>query len=326
MQKLFLAAVCAISVVFVSRAANSEPYPSRPITMIVPFGPGGPTDTIARIIAARMTTSLGQPVIIKNVAGAAGLIGVAEVAQAVPDGYTLSIGHWSTHAVNSLINPRLKGILNKLQPIATLTDNPYLILSKRTVPATDLKGLIAWLKEKGGEALSPTNGPGSAGYLIGTLFKDATHTRFQLVPYGSGIGASKEDLIAGRIDLMFDQVVTSLPLISAGLAKGYAVTAKARVTIAPDIPTVDQAGLPGFYISAWHGLWVPKGTPQAIIAKIHTAIVTALADSEVHDKLIKLGQEIPPRAEQTPDALATRQHAEIDKWRPILEASQLQAH
>jgi tripartite-type tricarboxylate transporter receptor subunit TctC len=194
------------------------------------------------------------------------------------------------------------------------------------VPASDLKGLIEWLRARGGNALSSTNGPGSAGYLIGTQFMRATGTTFQLVPYSGGSGASSVDLISGHTDLMFEQVAITLPLVRSGMAKGYAVTAKTRMAIAPDIPTVDEAGLPGFYVSAWHGLWVPKGTPQAIVSKINAAVVDALAEPNIRDRLVKLGQEIPPRAEQTPEALAARQRAEIEIWKPIINAAQLQSH
>jgi tripartite-type tricarboxylate transporter receptor subunit TctC len=325
MKRVFIALACALSVAAGS-AAQCETYPSRPITMIVPFGAGGPTDVIARVLAEGMQNALGQPVVVKNVGGAAGVIGVKDAAGAAPDGYTLSIGHWGTHAVNALVYPELAEALRRLQPIALLTTNPYLILSKKGVPATDLKGLIAWLKAEGDNALSATNGPGSAGYLIGTRFKEATGTTFRFVPYSGGIGASKKDLIAGHIDLMFDQVATSVSLVRGGLAKGYAVTSKTRIAIAPEIPTVDEAGLPGFYLSAWHGLWVPKGTAPATVAKINTAVVNVLADPRVRDKLQKLGQEIPPRAEETPEGLAARQHAEIETWRPIIKAAQAASH
>lgn len=309
-----------------TRLACALDYPSHPITMIVPFGPGGPTDTIARVIAEGMQNALGQPVIIKDVAGAAGVIGVRDVAGAEPDGYTLSIGHWVTHAVNALLYPDAESALPRLQPIALLANNPYLIMSRTGVPATDLRSLIAWLKAQGDQALSPTNGLGSAAYLIGTRFKEATGTAFRFIPYSAGVGASKKDLIAGRLDLMFDQAATSVSLVRSGLAKGYAVTSKKRIAIAPEIPTVDDAGLPGFYVSAWHGLWVPKGTPPAVVAALNTAVVKTLADPAIRDKLAKLGQEIPSPEEQTPEALAAQQRAEIERWQPIIKAAQPASH
>lgn len=325
MRTPIFALACALTIAAGS-SARCETYPSRPITMIVPFGAGGPTDAIARVVADGMQDALGQPVIIKNVGGAAGVIGVKDAAGAAPDGYTLSIGHWGTHAVNSLIYPELADALTRLQPVALLATNPYLILSSNNVPATDLTGLIGWLKSRGDNALSSTNGPGSAGYLIGMRFKAVTGTAFRFIPYGGGIGASKKDLIAGHIDLMFDQAATSVSLVHSGLAKGYAVTSKRRMAIARDIPTVDEAGLRGFYLSAWHGIWVPKGTAPAIIAKINAAVVKALAEPRIREKLENLGQEIPPRAEQTPEGLATRQRAEIETWRHIVTAAQPQSH
>ncbi len=324
MRKTIVAAACAFTMAV--GAASAQTYPSRPITLIVPFGAGGPTDTIARILADRMKVSLGQPIVVENVGGAAGSIGVGRAAAAAPDGYTLSIGHWGTHAVNSLIYKLHYDLLRDLQPIALVASNPYLILSTDAVPAHDLKGLIAWLKSDKTKATSATNGVGSAGYLIGSQFKKATGTSFQFVAYRAGVGGSMADLIGGHIDLMFDQIASSLPQVRAGGIRAYAVTAKTRLAVAPDIPTVDEAGLPGFYMSAWHGLWVPKGTPKAIVAKLNAAVVDALADPAVRQRLTSLGQQIPPRDRQTPEALAAQQRAEIAKWKPIIKANEPALH
>jgi tripartite-type tricarboxylate transporter receptor subunit TctC len=324
MKKLIAAAACAVAMA--AGAASAETYPSRPITLIVPFGAGGPTDTIARIIAERMGASLGQPVIVKNISGAAGSIGVERAVHSAPDGYTLSIGHYGTHAVNSLIYPLKYDVIKDFEPIALLASNPYLIVSKNAVPAVNLKGLIAWLKANPDKALVATNGPGSAGDLIGRHFRTVTGTSFQLVPYGGGSGASIQDLLAGRIDLKFEQAAFTLPLVRSGQVRAYAVTAKNRLAAAPEIPTVDEAGLPGFYISAWHGLWVPKGTPKAIVAKINAAVVEALADPTVVRRLVNLGQQIPARDQQTPEVLAAQQRAEIAKWKPIIKSEVSASH
>lgn len=324
-QFLRLAAAAA-ALPAVSRVAMAETWPKRSITMIVPFGAGGPTDTIARIIAERLGRALGGTVVVANVGGAAGSIGVEKVAQAAPDGYTLSIGHWGTHAVNSLLYPLKYDVLHDLVPISLLASNAYLILSTTALPATDLKGLVAWLKLNGRTATVASGGTGSAGYLIGMRFTQATGARFEFVPYRGGSGDAMKDLVAGQIDLMFDQAATALPQVRAGSIRAYAVTAASRLALAPDVPTADEAGLPGFHMAAWHGLWAPKGTPSGILAKLHAAVVSTLADSAVRERLTSIGQEIPPPARQTPEALAAQQKAEIEQWRPILKAAAAPAH
>ncbi len=307
----------------VSRAALAGAYPERPITMIVPFGAGGPTDTIARVIAEHLGPALGGTVVVTNIGGAAGSIGVEKVTHSAADGYTIGIGHWGTHAVNSLLYPLKYDVLHDLLPIALVASDPYLILSKNAVPARDLAGLVAWLKLNVTTATAASNGVGSAGYLIGTRFQLATDTRFTFVPYRGGAGDAMKDLVAGHIDLMFDQAAAALAQVRAGSIRAYAVTSPARLELAPDIPTVDEAGLPKFHLDAWHGLWAPKGTPPEIIAKLHAAIITTLANPAVRARLMAIGQDIPPRAQQTPDALAARQKAEIERWRGILEGAGL---
>jgi tripartite-type tricarboxylate transporter receptor subunit TctC len=323
MGKLVFAAACALIAGTVN--ANAQGFPSRPITMIVPFAAGGPTDIIARIIAERMRMSLGQPIIVESVTGAAGSIGVGRAARGAPDGYTLSIGHYGTHAVNSLIYSLQYDVVNDFEPIALLPSNPYIIGSRNGVPATDLKGLIAWLKANPDKAAGATGGLGSPGHLIWLKFQNETGTRFQLLPYRGGSGPSTQDLLAGHIDLKVEQAAQTLPLVQSGQIRAYAVTAETRLAAAPDIPTVDEAGLPGFYISAWHGLWVPKGTPTDVIAKLNAAVVDALADPAVRKRLAELGQEIPPREQQTAEALAAHHKAEIEKWWPLIKAANIKA-
>ena len=318
-QVLQLAASAAALPVM-SRIARAQTYPSRPITMIVPYPAGGPTDTIARLLGERMRASLGQPIIIENVAGAGGNIGVGRVARAAGDGYTLSIGHWGSHVVNGAIYTLPYDLLTDLEPVALLSDGPQLIVAARSVPAKDIKELIAWLKANPGKAMVGTTGVGGASHLAGILFQNTTGTNIQIVPY-RGAAPRMQDMLSGQIHLAFDQAASSLPQVRGGNLQAYAVTSKTRLAVAPDIPTVDEAGLPGFYISVWHGLWSSKGTPKDVVRMLNAAIMDALDDPTVRQRLTELGQELPARGQQTPEALRTYQKAEIDKWWPIIRAA-----
>jgi tripartite-type tricarboxylate transporter receptor subunit TctC len=323
-RKFLHLAAGAAALPAVSRIARAQAYPTRPISMIVPFVPGGATDVIARMLAERMRASLGQPVIIENVSGATGSIGVGRAARAAPDGYTLSIGHWSTHVVNGAIYPLQYDLLNDFEPISLISSNLHMIIARKTLPATSLKELIAWLKANPDKASAGTTGAGSPQHIGGVLFKNVTGTRFQFIPYRGGAPAM-QDLVAGQIDFMIDDPTNALPQLRSGAIKAYAVAAKRRLVQAPDIPTVDEAGLPDFYYSRWHALWAPKGTPKDIIAKLNVAVVDALADSTMRARLADLAQEIYRREQQTPEALAAFQKAEIEKWWPIIKAAGIKA-
>jgi tripartite-type tricarboxylate transporter receptor subunit TctC len=312
-----LSAIVFATLVGVASAA-AQTYPSRPITMVAPYAAGGPTDTIARIMAERMRVPLGQTILVENTTGAAGTIGVARVARAVPDGYTIGIGHWGTHVVNPAIYTLQYDTLKDFEPVAMIATNPQFIVAKKALPAKDLKELIAWLKANGSTATQGTAGHGSGSHLSGVYFQNITDTQFQFVPY-RGAGPAMQDLVAGHVDLMIDQAANSLPQVRAGTIRAFAVTDKSRVAAAPDIPTVDEAGVPGLHISIWHALWMPKGTPKDIIAKLNAAVVETLADDSVRKKLAELGQEIPPRDMQTPEALFAYHKAEIEKWWPIVK-------
>ena len=306
----------------VSRMARAQTYPSRPITMIVPYPAGGPTDTIARLIGERMRASLGQPVIIENVAGAGGNIGVGRVARAAGDGYTLGIGHWGSHVVNGAIYTLPYDLLTDLEPVALISDGPQLIVAAKSVPAKNIEELIAWLKANPGKAMLGTTGVGGASHLAGILFQNTTGTNIQIVPY-RGAAPRMQDMLSGQIHLAFDQAASSLPQVQGGNLQAYAVTSKTRLAVAPDIPTVDEAGLPGFYISVWHGLWSSKGTPKDAVRRLNAAAVDALADATVRQRLTELGQDLPARAQQTPEALGAYQKAEIEKWWPIIKAANI---
>jgi len=321
-RKFLHLAAGAAALPAVSRIALAQTYPTRPITMVVPYAAGGPTDTIARILTERMRVSLGQIVIVENVTGAAGTIGVGRVARAAPDGYTICIGHWGTHVVNGAIYDLPYHVFNDFEPVSLIATNPALIVARKAVPANTLQELIAWLKANAATATQGTAGLGSASHVSGVYFQAITGTRFQFVPY-RGAGPAMQDLVAGQIDMMIDQAANSLLPVRAGLIKAYAVTGKTRLTAAPDIPTVDEAGVPGLHISTWHALWMPKGTSKDIITRLDGAVVDALADARVRQRLADLGQELPPPEEQNPETLAAVHRAEIEKWWPILKAAKI---
>jgi len=323
-MKTLLASLAAAAILAWICPVSAQNYPSHSITMIVPFAAGGPTDTIARIVAERMGKALGQTVVVENVTGAAGSIGVGRVARAAPDGYTLSIGHWSTHVVNGAVYELSYDLLKDFEPVAMIATNPQLIVTKTTVPASSLTELIAWVKANQEKMSVGTAGVGSASHVGGIYFQNIIGAKLLFVPY-RGTAPAMQDLIAGRTDLMLDQAANSLPWVRSGKIRAYAVTAKTRMVAAPDIPTVDEAGLPGLYISVWHAIWVPKGTPKDIVAKLNASVVETLADPMVRQRLTDLGQEIPPREQQTPEALGAYHEAEIAKWWPLIKAAGIKA-
>ena len=320
---LHLATVAA-ALSAVSRVAKAQTYPSRPITMIVPFPPGGLADVIGRIAAEGMRASLSQSIIIENVGGANGSIGTGRVARTAPDGYTLVLGIWNTHVGNAATYALQYDVVKDFAPIALLADAPLLLVAKKAIPANDLKELIAWLKANPDKASMGTVGAGSPGHLLGLLLQQETGTRFGLVAY-RGAAPQTQDLVAGQIDMGFANPATALPHVQAGSIKAFAVTAKNRLAVAPDIPSVDEAGLPGLYFSLWAGLFAPRGTPSDIVGKLNSAAVNTLGDPILRQKLAEQGFEIPPRERQTPEALAAYQKAEIDKWWPIIKAANIKA-
>ena len=300
--------------------ALAQAYPSRPVTLVVPFAAGGPVDVVARVLSEPMRKSLGQPVIVDYTTGAGGSLGVGRVARAAPDGYTVSIGHWGTHVVNGAVYTLQYDLQKDLEPVAMIGANPMLIVGKAAIPAANLKELIAWIKASRGGVNVGTAGAGSGTHISGVYFQNAIGASLQFIPY-KGSGPAMQDLIGGQIDMMVDQISNSMPQVRGGKIKAYAVTARTRSAAAPDIPTVDETGLPGFYISIWYGTWVPRGTPRESIVRLNRAVTDALADANVRQRLADLGLEIVPPEQQTPEALGAYHKAEIEKWWPIIRAA-----
>ncbi len=324
MRRLVLAFLCAAILQGVGSAV-AENYPSRPITIVVPFPAGGPTDTLARILAERMKTPLGQSVIIENPTGAAGTIGTGRVARSAPDGYMLILGHWQTHVINGATFASLPfDVVKDFEPVSLVADCPVSFVGKASLPPKDMTELIAWLKANPGKATVGIGGVGGGADVVGTYFQKNTGTSFTFVPY-RGAAPMIQDLVAGQIDLTFTQVASALAQIRGGQLKAYAVMAKTRWLALPDTPTFDEIGVPGIHASFWHGLWAPKGTPKDVIARINAALVEALADPAVRRRFADVGQGTWPREMQKPEALAAYQQAEIEKWWPIVKAANIKA-
>src|SRR3979409_1590629 len=324
MRRLRTVMVAALVGLAGTGMAAAQGYPTRAITMIVPFPAGGATDTLARFLSEQMRAILGQPVIIENIAGAAGSIGVGRAVRSAADGYTLSIGTSTTHVLTGGLFALQFDLLKDLEPIIQIGSEPLLIVGKKSLPADDLKGLIAWLKANPDKASVGIAGVGATGHLTGISLQKETGTKFQFVPY-RGNGPAMQDLLAEQIDFMIEPASNFKSLVGAGSVKPYAITGKARLPSSPDIPTADEAGLPGFFPSLWYGLWVPKDTPKDIIAKLNATMVQVLADPKVRQRFDDLGIQGSPLDQQSPEALRAYQKAEAERWWPIIKAANLKA-
>ena len=318
MRRLVLAALIVLSLF--GGKALADNFPSHPITIVVPFSAGGPSDAMTRILAERMKLTLGEAILVENVTGAGGSIGVGRTVRSAPDGYTVGFGHLGTHVANGAIYKLGYDLVTDLEPVVLLPSNPMIIVSKNAVPAKSLQELLAWLKARPTPATAGTAGAGSGSHIAGLYFENVTGIKLQYVPY-RGTAPAMNDLVAGQIDLIVDQTSNSIGQVRAGNIRAYAVTSDKRLDSASDIPTTDEAGLPGFHMTLWSGLWVPKDTPKTIVAKLNAAAVDALNDPTVRKQLENLGLQMPPRDQLAPEALGARQKAEIAKWWPMIKAA-----
>lgn len=318
----WIAAFAALALPVAS--ALDDDYPSRSISLVMPFAAGGPTDTLGRILAERMSRSLGQTVVVENVTGAGGVIANSRVIKAAPDGYTAIIGHLGTHVLAPAVQGLQVDYLKEFEPVAVVATNPQVIVSRLDVPAKNLQELVAWVKANPGKVSYASGGAGTPSHIMAADFSQKI-APLNIVHY-RGAAPAMLDVVAGHVDLSFDQAATGLNFARSGKVRAYAVTSPTRVPSAPEIPTVDEAGLPGFYMSVWHGIWMPRGTPPETIARFDAAVREALADPDVRKRFAELGQEIPPPEQQTPRGLAALHKAETEKWVPIIKAANIRAN
>jgi tripartite-type tricarboxylate transporter receptor subunit TctC len=302
------------------QSARAQSYPTRPITIIVPYPAGGPTDTLARVMSEPLKTALGQSVVVENVTGAGGSIGTGRVARAAPDGYTVSIGHNQTHVINGASQNLTYDVVKDFEPVTLVAETPIWIIARKSLPANDIKELVAWLKQPETKANIGAVGVGGPGDIAGLSFQRETGTKFPFVIYRGG-APLLQDLLSGQIDFTFGQAATYLPHVRSGALKAYAVLMPRRWWAAPEVPTLDELGIKGIYAGFWHGIWVPKGTPAPIVATLNAAFKTTLADAATQKRFKDIGQEIYPAEQQNPAALAAQQNAEIERWWPVIKAA-----
>jgi tripartite-type tricarboxylate transporter receptor subunit TctC len=309
---------------FAVSAALAQDYPKRTISLVVPFAAGGPTDTLGRILAERMSRTLGQTILVDNVTGAGGTIANQKVLKSAPDGYTAIIGHLGTHVLAPAVQGLNVDYVNDFDPVAVVAMNPQVILARKDAPANNLQELVAWVKANPGKVSYASGGAGTPSHIMAANFSEIV-APLNIIHY-RGAAPAMQDVVAGHVDISFDQAATGLTFARSGKVRAYAVTAPTRIPSAPDIPTVDEAGLPGFYMSVWHAIWVPKGTPPQVVARLDDAVREALADPEVRKRFEELGQEIPPLEQQTPQGLRALHKAETEKWYPVIKAANIRAN
>ena len=305
--------------------ATAQDYPARPITLILPLAAGGGADTVSRIVAERMRVSLGQPIVVENVPAAAGTVALARLARATPDGYTLATGDQTAFVVSSIINQVQCDVMKDFAPISLLSTSPVLLVGRTSLPQDNLRELIDWLRANPGKASLATFGQGSGPHIVGSAFQANTGTRLQAVPY-RGVAPAMQDLMAGHVDLLFVEIAGALSYVREGKLRAYAVLAQTRSAIAPDIPTIEQAGGPPLHIMTWRGLWAPRGTPEPVIEKLNAAVIEALGDPRIQQRIAEIGQEVVPPAQMNPQALAAHHKIEMDRWRALIKTAEATKH
>jgi len=318
MRKL-VAGIALVGLLGTAQPGQTQDYPARPVTMIVPIAAGGGADFTARIVAERMRETLGQSVVVENVPAAAGTVGVERAARAAPDGYTIVTGDQTSHVISSLTNSVRYDVLKDFEPIALLSTSPAALVARTELP-DKLSDLIARLRTSAGSVSIGTFGKGSGPHITAVAFENMTGTRLQMVPY-RGVAPALQDLVAGRLDLQSVEVAGMLAHLRGGKLKAYGFLSDRRSPAAPDVPTIEEAGGPRLHVMTWRGVWAPKGTPADVVAKLNRAVAAALADPDLQRRAADLGQEIVPRDQQTPQALAAHHRAEMTKWLPMIQAA-----
>jgi tripartite-type tricarboxylate transporter receptor subunit TctC len=316
--------VSAVVLAGLAAGAQAQSYPSKRITMIVALPAGGAVDALARVMAEHMRVTLGQTIVVENMGGAGGTLSIARVVRSAPDGYTLGMGTLGQYVISGAVYPLQFDMLADLSPVARLASVPYWMVARKNLPPNTLKELVDWLKANPDKASATSVGTASMARFCGMGFQAATGTRFQFVPYRGGAPALN-DLVAGQVDLSCDLAANSLSQYRNGNIKAYAVMTRSRWFVAPEVPTAEEAGLPGLLYSTWHGIWAPKGTPADIVARVNAAANAAMADPEVQKRIAALGMDLPQRDMTTPAAFAAFHKAEVEKWYPIVKAAGVKA-
>jgi tripartite-type tricarboxylate transporter receptor subunit TctC len=325
MKRRTLIGAVALLGLGVGTAAQAQTYPNKPITMIVPFAAGGPTDVIARIVGEHMSRTLGQQIVVENVAGAGGTTGITRSARATPDGYTIMMGHMGTHGAAPALYPNLRYDPTKdFEPIGMAAGTPILIVSKKDFPATDLKSFVAKLKELGDKVNEAHAGVGSVSHTTCTMFMSQTGTKATRVAY-RGTGPALNDLVSGQVDFGCDQIVNLVQQINAGAIKAYAIATPERSPALPNVPTTKEAGMPDYQVSAWNAVFAPKGTPKDIVAKLNDALSKAIDDPTTSKRLLELGGVLPTKAERSGEWLGTYVASEVARRTPVLKAAGVKA-